>query len=402
MACPPTQRGPLAAPLRARAERVDRLPLARVDPRRAPAEADRRRRGRRRHLEPDDLPEGDDRRRRLRRAAARARPPGGDADQDVFWALAEQDIGDACDLFRPVWDGGGGRDGYVSLEVDPRPGLRHARDLPRGDAPARGGRPAQPDGQDPRDQARASRRSRTSIAKGRSINVTLIFSLRRYAEVAESYMRGLERLVAEGGDPSEGRLGRELLRLAHRHRGRQAPGGDRRPRRAARASSRSPTRSSPTRTTRRSSPGRAGSTCSARARRRSACCGRRPRRRTPTTPTRMYVEELIGADTVNTMPEETIRAYQDHGEPEPRLETGLDEARSACSSELARGRRRLRRRHRHARARGRGEIRGVLRRADRRAARKRESLARLSGRGRVPVARLQRLRSGVGDRDQHA
>src|SRR5213082_1168415 len=37
----------------------------------------------------------------------------------VFWALAEQDIGEACDLFRPVWDGGSGRDGYVSLEVDP-------------------------------------------------------------------------------------------------------------------------------------------------------------------------------------------------------------------------------------------------------------------------------------------
>src|SRR5437762_965727 len=42
-----------------------------------------------------------------------------------------------------------------------------------------------------------------AIAKGRSINVTLIFSLRRYAEVAESYIRGLERLVAEGGDPSK-------------------------------------------------------------------------------------------------------------------------------------------------------------------------------------------------------
>src|ERR1700733_8316868 len=34
--------------------------------------------------------------------------------KDVFWTLAEQDIRDACDLFRPVWDGGGGRDGYVS------------------------------------------------------------------------------------------------------------------------------------------------------------------------------------------------------------------------------------------------------------------------------------------------
>src|SRR3979409_1081275 len=44
---------------------------------------------------------------------------GCDVEQ-TFWALAEQDIREACDLFRPVWDGGSGRDGYVSLEVDPR------------------------------------------------------------------------------------------------------------------------------------------------------------------------------------------------------------------------------------------------------------------------------------------
>src|ERR1700694_5214059 len=41
------------------------------------------------------------------------------AIKDVFWALAERDIRGACDLFRRVWDGGSGRDGYVSLEVDP-------------------------------------------------------------------------------------------------------------------------------------------------------------------------------------------------------------------------------------------------------------------------------------------
>src|ERR1700684_1129673 len=40
--------------------------------------------------------------------------------EQAFWALAEQDIREACDLFRPTWDGGLGRDGYVSLEVDPR------------------------------------------------------------------------------------------------------------------------------------------------------------------------------------------------------------------------------------------------------------------------------------------
>ena len=47
----------------------------------------------------------------------------------------------------------------------------------------------------------------------------------------------------------------------------------------------------------------------------------------PDYPDTMYVEELIGADTVNTMPEETIRAYQDHGRPRARLESGLSEAR---------------------------------------------------------------------------
>jgi transaldolase len=47
----------------------------------------------------------------------------------------------------------------------------------------------------------------------------------------------------------------------------------------------------------------------------------------PTYPDTMYVEGLIGADTVDTMPEETIEAYQDHGKPEPRLREGLAEAR---------------------------------------------------------------------------
>ena len=50
----------------------------------------------------------------LRKEAGRGSNP-----KETFWALAERDIKDACDLFRPVWDAGAGRDGYVSLEVDP-------------------------------------------------------------------------------------------------------------------------------------------------------------------------------------------------------------------------------------------------------------------------------------------
>ena len=67
---------------------------------------------------------------------------------------------------------------------------------------------------------------------------------------------------------------------------------------------------------------------------RSACCGPRRRSRTPTTRDTMYVEELIGPDTVNTMPEETIKAYQDHGSPR-RAWSPSSSRRAGCSSELA-------------------------------------------------------------------
>src|SRR5689334_17357243 len=119
---------------------------------------------------------------------------------DSFWALAEQDVREACDLFRPVFDTDG-RDGFVSIEVDPRLAydtlatfreamrLHEAIDRPNLFVKIPATKPGLAAIED-------------AIAKGRSINITLIFSLERYEEVAESYLRGLERLVAEGGDPT--------------------------------------------------------------------------------------------------------------------------------------------------------------------------------------------------------
>jgi len=124
----------------------------------------------------------------------------GTSVDDTFWVLAQQDIAAACALFRGVWDAGQGRDGYVSLEVDPRLAydtlatfreamrLHTEIDLPNLMVKIPATKPGLASIED-------------VIAKGRSINVTLIFSLARYAEVAESYVRGIERLVAEGGDP---------------------------------------------------------------------------------------------------------------------------------------------------------------------------------------------------------
>ena len=219
-----------------------------------------------------------------------------------------------------------------------------------------GGRPAEPAGEDPGDEGRASRRSRTASRSGTSINITLIFSLERYKAVVEAYLRGLERLVAARRRPVEGRLGRVLLRLARRHRGRQAARGGRATRPAGQAR-RSRTRSSPTGTTSRRSPARAGSSSPARARRSSGRLWASTSTKNPAYRDVLYVEELIGPDTVNTMPLETIKAFQDHGEV--RGDTVLEggRRRRAAARRAARGRRRLRRRRRDDRGRGRAEVR---------------------------------------------
>jgi transaldolase len=247
------------------------------------------------------------------------------AVEEVFWTLAEQDIGEACDVFRPVWEGGAGRDGYVSIEVDPRLAydalssyreamrLHAAIDRPNLLVKIPATKPGLAAIED-------------VIAKGRSINVTLIFSLKRYAEVAESYIRGLERLVAEGGDPRkvhsvasffvsridteadrrlaemgggcehlQGKLAVANARLAYQHykrsfsgeRWRYLAGKGATPQRVLWASTST---------------------------------------KNPAYPDTIYVDELIGPDTINTMPLETVRAYQDHGRPQPRLESDLDDA----------------------------------------------------------------------------
>ena len=124
-----------------------------------------------------------------------------DEPVELFFALALEDIRDACDLMRPVFDSTAGIDGYVSMEVDPR--IAYDREAQFEQATRFHKEVDRPNlyvkipGTEPGLGA-----IEDSIAAGRSINVTLIFSLERYAAVAEAYLRGLERLVAGGGDPS--------------------------------------------------------------------------------------------------------------------------------------------------------------------------------------------------------
>ena len=208
-----------------------------------------------------------------------------DDPTEIFLQLAMEDVRDACDLLRPVWDEGEGKDGWVSLEVDPTLAYEREATFEQAIRLPRRGRPAEPVREDPGDDARP-RRDRGLHREGQVDQ--------RDADLLARPLRGGRRGVRQGARaarrgrrrPGEGRLGGELLRLARRHRGRPAAGRDRRPGDAgSRASSRSRTPSSRTATGRRRSPGRAGSSSPARARRRSAASGRPPRRRTPSTAT---------------------------------------------------------------------------------------------------------------------
>jgi transaldolase len=255
--------------------------------------------------------------------------------KEAFWQLAIADVKEALDLLRKVWDEGSGKDGYVSLEVDPNLAydteatvaealrLHTLVDKPNLFVKIPATKPGLPAIED-------------MIAKGKSINVTLIFSLERYEAVANAYIRGLERLVAGGGDPTtvasvasffvsrvdteadrrldelgghdklKGKLAIANAKLAYQ-RYKELFSGERWDFLAGKGAT----------------PQRPlwASTST----------------KNPDYRDVMYVEELIGPMTVNTMPEETIRAFQDHGKVALTLEQGIDEAKQLFEDLAAAG-----------------------------------------------------------------
>ncbi len=122
--------------------------------------------------------------------------------EDCFWALAVDDIGGAADILRPVYDAHGGGDGFISIEVSPLLAKETSKTIEQAAALfARLGRPnimikipGTIEGLPAIEE---------TIAAGINVNVTLLFGLERHAAVIDAYLSGLERLVASGGDPSK-------------------------------------------------------------------------------------------------------------------------------------------------------------------------------------------------------
>ncbi|TML46237.1 MAG: transaldolase [Actinobacteria bacterium] len=251
--------------------------------------------------------------------------------KEVFIALATEDIRDACDLLRGAWERSEGVDGRVSIEVDPDLAydrdasyqealrLHELVDRPNAYVKIPGTVPGLGAIQD-------------CIAAGRSINVTLIFSLERYDAVAEAYVRGLERLVESGGDP------RNVLSVASFFVSRVDTEADRRLEELGRSDLQGRLAVANAKLAYQSYK----RIFSGERWDRLASLGASPQRclwaststKNPAYSDVLYVDQLIGPETVNTMPLETIEAFQDHGTVAETLTEGVAEAQ-ALLGELA-------------------------------------------------------------------
>src|SRR5262245_13604270 len=248
--------------------------------------------------------------------------------KEVFFKLAVEDIGRACDLLRPVWDEGGGKDGYVSLEVDPdlayereatfEQAIRFHEWLERPNLFVK--IPATEPGLGAIEDC---------IARGRSINVTLIFSLQRHAGVIEAYLRGLERLVEDGGDP------KPVASVASFFVSRVDTEADRRLEEigteealALRGKLAIANAKLAYRLWQEQFSGPRWDALAAKGATNQRCLWASTSTKNPEYRDVMYVEELVGPETVNTMPLETIEAFQDHGEVRgDTVLDGVDDAR---------------------------------------------------------------------------
>jgi transaldolase len=246
--------------------------------------------------------------------------------KEIFLTLARDDIRAACDLLRGVFERGDStRDGWVSLEVDPN--LAHDAARTASEAKRLYKMVERPNlfVKIPGTEEGLVAIEET-IAAEIPVNVTLLFSLDRHREAAEAYIRGLKRLRESGRDPGKvasvasffvsrvdteadrrldeigghddlkGTLAIANAKLAYQTYKEVFAGSDWEELEAAGGS-----------------PQR--------------CLWASTSTKNPAYSDVLYIDELIGPATVNTMPRETVEAFEDHGHIKPTLERGVDEAR---------------------------------------------------------------------------
>jgi len=258
-----------------------------------------------------------------------------DDAKEIFWQLAKDDIRDACDILRSVWDKGEGKDGWVSLEVDPN--LAHDTEKTKSEAvrlfelvdrpnllikiPA---------------TLEGLQAIEDTIAHGIPVNVTLIFSLERHRKVAEAYVRGVQRLVDGGGDPKTvasvasffvSRVDTETDKRLD-----EIGGPDELKGKLAVANAKLAYQ-----TYKEMFAGERWEKLEAKGATPQRCLWASTSTKNEDYRDTIYVEELVGRDTVNTMPRELIEAVLDHGEIRDTLEEDLDGAHKVLDDLKAAG-----------------------------------------------------------------
>ncbi len=250
---------------------------------------------------------------------------GWDAEK-IFWELAVKDIQDACDIFAPLYKESEGSDGYVSLEVSPylandsEGTITQAKELwTRVNKPnlmikipaTKAGLPA----------------IRQAIAAGINVNVTLIFSIARYREVMDAYLAGLEdRVLAKESiadvhsvasffisrldsiiddqlpenSPLRGKIAIANAKLAYEAFGQVFSEARFGKMQLVQANYQRPLWASTS-------------------------------TKNPAYPDTLYIDELIGPATVNTVPPKTLDAFKDHGMAAATLKADLDEAKKSVA-----------------------------------------------------------------------
>src|ERR671936_15465 len=211
----------------------------------------------------------------------------GKSGEELMLDLVVEDIQLAADVMKPVYDRTQRKDGYISIEVLPRVAndtdatVAMAHDLFK-----RVGRPnifvkipATPEGLPAIERC---------IGDGLNINITLLFSVKVYEKVARAYIRGLQRLLGKAAI-ANAKLAYQVFKKVFGE-----PEFEELRREGARV---------------------------------QRCLWASTSTKNPHYSDVMYVEELIGPETVNTMPDQTLKAFREHGEVRPSLEENVDAAR---------------------------------------------------------------------------
>jgi transaldolase len=249
---------------------------------------------------------------------------GGRSTEDAYWTMAVDDIRAALGVLRPIFDESGGNDGFVSLEVSPT----LARDTVATirDAIAFHDRIALPNlmVKIPA-TAEGVPAIRDVIATGRNINVTLIFDLQRYVDVMDAYITGLEMLAAGGGDISKVRsVGSFFVSRVDVEVDRRLEHIGTLEALALRGTAAVAQAKLAYRAFQQTFSGPRWDALAA-----EGACVQRPlwastSTKNPSYPDTLYVDTLIGPDTVNTLPEATIDAFLDHGTVACTVDQGVD------------------------------------------------------------------------------